>query len=936
MLSYLRIFLRSGLCASLCITTVQLGSGLSYAQSTTETKIRLMADALRARDDEDLEAALRNLTELSKIAPDDPAVRRLLRGVQEDLAEEKAKLNRALPEGSAAKVAETSPSTGETPSVTPLANAREERPTELAAEAELAAMEAELADLAGREERRQIRLIEAAEAEGIRAQQLVTEGSFDAAIAVLEGAIRSMPENPMTLPVAAALTDQRKQVFLRQAQAAYAAEHFAASRLALAAYEQAGGYSEEGTRLARDLTAARVPVLPEVRSSPPVVRVRTEPIATELDQQWARARAAFAVGNWDTAIDALESVLSSEPNHRGALRLIERIAEERVQLAGQKRNITRNELIEEVGLAWERPAVVSEPTVEGENGGVGGNPLQQKLAAIKIPSVSFSSVELHRVVSTLSDLSREFDGTGTAAKGVNIIVIDPQDRRPIVSLTLRDLSLKRVLDFITDSIGYQYEVQADAIVVRPGGETSTLDTEFFPITRSTVIRMTGIGGGLASGGSQVSNDPFSPTPVTSGPVSGGGSEAEALRMFLQQAGVDFEGIAGASLAYDGSAMIVTQTSRNVERIRNILNRYNDVRQVEIEAKFMEVQEGALEELGVQWGITHGVRGDPRYLANGGTVNRSLNDAFTNTVGGTVGSVFRPARQELRAADGVVTQQQSDELNLPISSSPAGLPRAVDLASGAGAIATIQGMIGEADVNAVIRALSRQQGSDLLSAPKVTVLSGNPATITVAQELRYPTSYGEVRSEVGSSGRDSSSAGVTITAGTPQDFETRKVGVELRVTPTVEEDDYSISLDLNPKVTEFEGFVEYGGQSVAISNDTTVTVPSGFYQPIFSTREVSTKVTLWDGATLVMGGLTREEVKTVHDRVPVLGAIPGIGRLFRSEGETTQKRNLLIFVTANLVSPGGSPKKQSLRGIAPSSAFQNPSLVTPGGAAAREN
>lgn len=260
---------------------------------------------------------------------------------------------------------------------------------------------------------------------------------------------------------------------------------------------------------------------------------------------------------------------------------------------------------------------------------------------------------------------------------------------------------------------------------------------------------------------------------------------------------------------------------------------------------------------------------------------------------------------------------------------------MDLGQGADPLATLQGLIGDFNVNAVVQALSRQTGSDLLSAPKVTVLSGNPATITVAQELRYPTSYGEVRSEVGSSSRESSSAGVTITAGTPQDFETRKVGVELRVTPTVEEDDYSISLDLNPKVTEFEGFVEYGGQSVAISNDTTVTVPSGFYQPIFSTREVSTKVTLWDGATLVMGGLTREEIKTVSDKVPFLGSIPGLGRLFRSEGETTQKRNLLIFVTANLVSPGGSPKKQELSEVVSSSAFQNPVLVTPGGAVERE-
>jgi general secretion pathway protein D len=54
-------------------------------------------------------------------------------------------------------------------------------------------------------------------------------------------------------------------------------------------------------------------------------------------------------------------------------------------------------------------------------------------------------------------------------------------------------------------------------------------------------------------------------------------------------------------------------------------------------------------------------------------------------------------------------------------------------------------------------------------------------------------------------------------------------------------------------------------------------------------------------------LTREEVKKVEDKVPILGDIPLLGRVFRSKGKSTQKRNLLIFVTANLVSPGGAPR-----------------------------
>ncbi len=263
-----------------------------------------------------------------------------------------------------------------------------------------------------------------------------------------------------------------------------------------------------------------------------------------------------------------------------------------------------------------------------------------------------------------------------------------------------------------------------------------------------------------------------------------------------------------------------------------------------------------------------------------------------------------------------------------------MPGSVQLAATANALANIVGFVGEFDVSAAVRALSQKQGTDLLSSPKLTVLSGNPANITVAQELRYPQSYGEIQSQVGTGAVAGGAAGVTITAGTPQEFTARNVGVELKVTPTVEEDDYSISLDLNPRVTEFEGFVEYGGPSVAISGTTTVTVPPGFYQPIFSVRDISTKVTIWDGATLVMGGLTREEVKKVNDKIPFFGDLPLVGRLFRSKGESAQKRNLLIFVTANLVSPGGSPKKQNLKSTPANSLFQNPTIVTPASAEPR--
>jgi general secretion pathway protein D len=82
------------------------------------------------------------------------------------------------------------------------------------------------------------------------------------------------------------------------------------------------------------------------------------------------------------------------------------------------------------------------------------------------------------------------------------------------------------------------------------------------------------------------------------------------------------------------------------------------------------------------------------------------------------------------------------------------------------------------------------------------------------------------------------------------------------------------------------------------------------QPIFSTRKVTTSVSIWDGQTVVLGGLMREDVQKVQDKVPLIGDIPFVGRLFRSDVDQHLKRNLVIFVTARLINPAGEPLQQT--------------------------
>ena len=662
-----------------------------------------------------------------------------------------------------------------------------------------------------------------------------------------------------------------------------------------------------------------------------VVSNKVDPIIVEkqvtIEELLSFANSQINLGDLAGATSTLIEIEARDPNSRDAKLLSLKLTKAIDRI--QKLNVsqTRENMLNTVNNSWEQPKIFE--LENSTNSQLEAEPsLLRKLESIVLPKINFTGMALTRVIETLSELSVEFDSEG---QGVNIIALfDSSKFNPNVSITLRNLSLDKVLQYVTQQVNFTYEVGDDVVTIQPsdsiGGTSSTI-TEFFPISRASVIQITG----FMDNSSNASDDPFG-DPIASS-VIGRDQEKDALQKFFQNAGVNFDGVTGSSLAFDGEKLIITQTPRNIERLRVILANYNQVKQVEIEAKFLEVSQNDLDELGFHWGVTS-TKGE------GWTVSsnmRSLNDLGTSSVSASrarIGSfdsdtkkvteLFPVMEDVLDGAGNLIGQVPGD----PVFINPPNVNQSLGYGTNRNFFAD-QFLGDDLGIDLQIRALARKNGSDLMSAPKVTVLSGKQAEITIAQELRYPQAYGDIESTVSSGGGSGSQSAVSITAGTPDQFITRNVGVEMSVTPNVASDN-TISLKLQPRVTEFEGFVEYGGPSIALTGDTTAIVPAGFYQPIFSTREISTEVTIFDGATVVMGGLTRDEIRTVNDKVPFLGDIPGLGRLFRSEGETRQKKNLLIFVTANLVSPGGSLSNQSYDNIKSNTIYQSPSLATPAG------
>ena len=652
---------------------------------------------------------------------------------------------------------------------------------------------------------------------------------------------------------------------------------------------------------------------------------------SKVEELLVKGRARYLYGDYQGALDTYREVLQYQPLNAEAKAYQVRIRRMLSDTTGQwNRGVTKGKLLELLDEGWKLPEVYNRESTAVEK--ITLDPVLQKLKGITVPELPIKDFPLNRALEVIQTAAQAYDKDQT---GVNIVLIDPEKRNPSVNITLRNVTLDKAIDIVLRQVNYTYTVNDGIIEVRPDSGSSDLETDFFPLPDAAVTKMTGISSATSANNS--GGNPFSPGGGAGpGDVGGASPREVAIRNFFTRSGVNFD-VQGATLAWDGAMLTATQTRKNIDRIRNILRRYSDTKQVHIEAKFIEVNEQTLNELSTNWQLTRSVGGQEIVRAQ--TSLRGINEAFGETSVANPGKVLTSSTVT-DPLTGTITIVQNPSLEIP--NAPPSVPRgnfgSSAFSFGGPSGAGLVGMIGSYDLALFIRAIEQNNGSDLMSAPSLTVVDNKTATIKIVQTLRYPDSYGDVQSNVGQGGGNNQNggggAGVTITAGTPQDFKEQDIGVTLEVTPTVQQDD-SIALNLKPTVIEFEGFVEYGGTSVAIQGNTTVTVPSGFFQPIFSRREVTTDVTIFDGATVVIGGLTREEVKTVNDKVPILGDIPLLGAAFRSNGKTTSKRNLMVFVTANLISPGGSTLRSKVGGVNNGATFSNPVVITPGGAAYRE-
>jgi len=490
----------------------------------------------------------------------------------------------------------------------------------------------------------------------------------------------------------------------------------------------------------------------------------------------------------------------------------------------------------EVSFAYEMKSVKGDDTV-GNNSVVAEVPEIRK--KLKVPvTVDFMEVGLDYVIDFLSE-----------ATDVNIIPgsgVKLSEKK--VTIKVKDMPLESLLKYVFRNQGLIYRIEKNAVWVDTidNMDNETPETRMYFLDQGLAMftEFSGMTGGAKGG-------------------MGGGaaiSKITTIKDTLENA-VTWPSDSKINLDERTGALIVTNTPSNLKIIEDIL--YNldiDATQILVEARFVEVNVTDLSELGV---------------------NLSLDSSWAITKQQGIGQGVSGAVTQIGSSSGshfsTFTGAPDEGLNL-----------------------AYQGILTKPQFSAVLHALDKKTNSKTLSAPKITTLNNQTATIEIAYEFVYPTRYEPtlVKEDLNSDGDflDTSDKGVKETrfVNVPQGFETRPIGILLNVTPSVGKDKETIALTLNPEVSEAApNFFTYSGE---------VKLPK------FTTRNLSTNIVVQNGDTIMLGGLIKESRTNTRTKVPFLGDLPILGVLFKKDSDSTERKNLLIFVTATILSPEGAMLK----------------------------
>jgi general secretion pathway protein D len=662
----------------------------------------------------------------------------------------------------------------------------------------------------------------------------------------------------------------------------------------------------------------------------------------------------FETGQYERAEADFAKILILDPYNKAARDAMGHMERYRYRAANLRREEYKDEAMLKVNQEWSEaisPDIVvppstkvqvSEPSRRAE--------ITNKLQSIVIDKINFDKLDVASVVQFLTEKSKDLDpdhvginfvlnlntentaaansaaptaatpsgatpaattpaGAATPAGGAttpggaaseSAAAAPPGPIHRLVSIQLENVPLSDVLGYIIQQTNLQYSVDDYAVYLRPSideGQTLTVRTFLAPPNFFT-----------SSGGLRVNSgsSPDQPTTVT--------DVTNDVTQELKNRGIHFPPGATAVFLPGSSKLVVRNTPEQLDLVSNLIEQLSkESPQVQIEAKIAEFTESALQSLSCNYILGFHDLIDGTVGSGGFVATTQLRDANYTNSGVPTGGL------EPDSIDNLIQENTSSNVGLaPTTFTSTGLTVQPNTPN----IFTVGAVIDGIGFAAVINALKNNTGVDLISSPTVTTQNNLKANIDIVREFPYPTSFEKPKlsnTEVAYSNGIFGPNFVTGTIApplelaippTPREFVTQDIGVSLEVKPTTYPDQ-RIDLDITKaQVVDFEGFIDYGSPiltKLAFESPVTVLTPGTINQPVFNIRSMVTRLQLIDGQTAVLGGLLREDTQEIHDKVPVLGDLPLVGRLFQSKVSNRVKKNLLIFVTAKLIKSNGKPE-----------------------------
>jgi general secretion pathway protein D len=594
--------------------------------------------------------------------------------------------------------------------------------------------------------------------------------------------------------------------------------------------------------------------------------------------------------------------------------------------------------------------------------------IMSKLDRIRMDNVKYEGLPLSEVIINLNDEAKKRDperrginfiinpnsdlGGGAAAPG-GPGQIDPATGLPIPAAApaeavdvgatsiklippLNDVRMADVLDAIVKVADkkIKYTIEDYAVVFSLKGaeavplftRTIKVDPNTFEQGLQSVVGLAvggfttssgggGGGGGGGAGGQGQSSTVVPQVLLTSGTAGGGGggggagaagggqgqgvravtrtndmtSVQNAVRLFFTTMGVDLTPPKNIFFNDREGSLLVHASIADLDIIEQAVQVLNTAPpQINIKTKFIEVTQNDAKALGLDYYLGNVLMNNGSMGLQGGS---APSFAGSPTFANPVGAFPNP----------VIPQSPSDQLLSGGLRNQLGVQNPISTPS----LATLSGILTDPQFRIVLHALEQRDGVDLLNESSVTTVSGRQCQIQVVdlQTIVTGTTVNQTAAGGGGVAGGNGVIGSTVQPTT----QNLPFGPTLDVIPYVSADGFTIQMTIIPTIIEFIGYDDPQGFVIqAQSGGGALPVTAQLPLPHLRLRQVTTSANVWDGQTVVLGGLITENVVKVKDKIPLLGDLPIVGRAFRSESSQSSKKNLMIFVTPTIIDPAGNP------------------------------